>query len=456
LVTAIKNSATKFRSLVHQGSARSVNIKKNLLLSFLFKGMNIVIGLALVPLTIDFVSPTQYGIWLTLSSIFTWVSFFDIGLGNGLRNKFAEALAHNKLKLARIYVSTTYAVLSVIIGAALILFLFVNPFLNWNVILNAPDSPESELSKLALVVFTFFCLHFILQLVITVATANQQPAKGSVIGFISNFFSLAVIFILTKLTKGNIFLLGVALSGTSVFVLIIASIYLFKGEYRKFAPSLKLIRLRYTKLLTNIGLKFFVIQIAAIVLFQSNNIIISHIFGPAEVTPYNIAYRYFGIVTMIASMIMTPLWSAFTDSWHKKDYLWIKSTISKLQKLWLVLAFVTLIMVVLSPFAYNLWVGDRITIPFVLSVCMGLHTLIFTWNMIYIQFINGVGKIQLQLYSGIFGTILTIPLTYLFADYFSLSGIVIASCVLGLINTSWTYVQYQKLIEHKATGLWNK
>src|SRR5204863_247756 len=157
--------------LVHQGSARSVNIKKNLLLSFLFKGMNIVIGLALVPLTIDFVSPTQYGIWLTLSSIFTWVSFFDIGLGNGLRNKFAEALAHNKPKLARIYVSTTYAVLSVIIGAALILFLFVNPFLNWNVILNAPDSPESELSKLALVVFTFFCLHFILQLVITVATA---------------------------------------------------------------------------------------------------------------------------------------------------------------------------------------------------------------------------------------------------------------------------------------------
>ena len=47
-----------------------------------------------MPLTIDFVNPTQYGIWLTLSSLLAWFSFFDIGLSLGFRNRFAQAKAN--------------------------------------------------------------------------------------------------------------------------------------------------------------------------------------------------------------------------------------------------------------------------------------------------------------------------------------------------------------------------
>lgn len=72
-----------------------------------------------------------------MSSIIGWFGFFDIGLGNGLRNRLAEALAKEDLKLARIYVSTTYAILSLIILGVLLLFYLVNPLLNWNKILNA-------------------------------------------------------------------------------------------------------------------------------------------------------------------------------------------------------------------------------------------------------------------------------------------------------------------------------
>src|SRR5450755_4419818 len=97
------------KNLINRGHSRSINAKKNILFSFLIKGCNIAIGLILVPLTIHYVKPIQYGIWLTLSSIIGWFGFFDIGLGNGLRNKFAEALAKGEHERARIYVSTTYA-----------------------------------------------------------------------------------------------------------------------------------------------------------------------------------------------------------------------------------------------------------------------------------------------------------------------------------------------------------
>ena len=120
-----------------KGHARTLRAKKNIAASFFIKGLGIAVGLMLVPLTINYLDPTRYGIWITLSSIIGWFGFFDIGLGHGLRNKFAEALAIGKHELARAYVSTTYAILSIIIGGVLLLFYFVNPFLNWNIILNA-------------------------------------------------------------------------------------------------------------------------------------------------------------------------------------------------------------------------------------------------------------------------------------------------------------------------------
>jgi O-antigen/teichoic acid export membrane protein len=58
----------------------------NIASSFVIKGASILLSLLLVPLTLDYLNPYEYGIWLTLSSVLMWINYFDIGLGNGLRN----------------------------------------------------------------------------------------------------------------------------------------------------------------------------------------------------------------------------------------------------------------------------------------------------------------------------------------------------------------------------------
>ena len=128
------------------GHERTVRINKHVITMFILKSVSIVIGLLLVPMTIHYVNPTQYGIWVTLSSVISWIAFFDVGLGNGLRNKLAEALAVGNEQLARKYISTTYAVLAMIMSGVYLLFLLVNPFVNWMHILNAPPGLATELS----------------------------------------------------------------------------------------------------------------------------------------------------------------------------------------------------------------------------------------------------------------------------------------------------------------------
>ena len=187
-----------------KGNQRTLEAKKNITASFAIKGLSICINLALVPLTIHYVNPTQYGIWLTLSSIIAWFSFFDIGFGNGLRNKLAETKATGNIEKSKIYVSTTYAILFLIFTGVWLLFFGLNVFLDWTKLLNAPPAMADELSKLALIVFSFFCLRIVMKTINTVLIADQKPAKAAFFDMLGQLIALLVIFTLTKTTSGSL------------------------------------------------------------------------------------------------------------------------------------------------------------------------------------------------------------------------------------------------------------
>lgn len=437
-----------------KGEARSIKAKRNIVLSFVIKGLNILIGLLLVPLTIHYVDKTQYGVWLTLSSIIGWFGFFDIGFGNGLRNKFAEAVATGKYKLARIYVSTTYAILSIVISFVLIVFLIINPFLNWANILNTPQSMAPQLKILVLLVFTFFCVQFILQLLTTVLTANQQPAKAALFNFCANLGALLIIFILTKTTSGNLLYLGISLGTTPVLVLLISSFWFYKHQYKQYAPSLKHIRFKFAKNLMNLGAKFFVIQIAVVVLYQTSNIIISQLFSPTDVTSYNIAYRYFGIIPMLFSIMISPFWSAFTEAWVNKDINWIIMAMKKLKIFWIIMSIVSILMIVVSNVVYKFWVGSEIFITLSLTMSMASYVVINLWNSIYSQFLNGVGKLKLQLIIAVISSIINIPLSIYLCKRFGIHGVVLSTAIVSSIGFVIYPIQFKKVITNKAQGVW--
>ena len=62
-------------NFINKGSERSIKAKKNVLSMLFIKGGSILVGLLLVPLTLEYVDSESYGIWLTLSSMVAWISF---------------------------------------------------------------------------------------------------------------------------------------------------------------------------------------------------------------------------------------------------------------------------------------------------------------------------------------------------------------------------------------------
>lgn len=452
----LKSRYVTVLGLITSGHERSVKAKKNIMASFIIKGLTVAISLLLVPLTITYINPTRYGIWLTLSSIIGWFAFFDIGFGNGLRNKFAESIALGEHEKARIYVSTTYAVLSIIIAVVLLLFFCVNPFLDWSKILNSPYGMAGELGLLALIVFVFFCLRLELQLLNTVLNASQQPARASLFDLLGSLFSLLIIFILTKTTSGNLVYLGIALGFSPVAVLFVSSTWYYTHEYKRYAPSFKYVKFRYARDLMTLGLKFFLLQVAGVILYETTNIIIARLFGPAQVTPYNISYKYFSIITMLMGIMMIPFWSAYTEAWIKNDIGWIKNSLKKLKLLWALLSFLTIIMLVFANLFFRLWVGKEIKVPISISVILAIYVIMNAWTTRYTLFLNGAGKIKLQLYLSIMGMVLNIPMAVFLGKKIGISGVLLSTVILCLINVVVQPVQTSKLLNKSAKGIWNK
>ncbi len=441
-----------------KGNQRTVKAKKNIIASFAIKGISIVVGFLMVRIVLDYLDQTKYGIWLTLTSFITWFTFFEIGLGNGLKNKLAEALAKNDYKLGKIYVSTTYAILTIVISIVAFLFFIANSFIDWTRVLNTDSNMSNELTNLAFIVFGFFFLRFVIKLIGIVLTADQRPAIANSFGPIGNLIALILIYILTKTTESSLIYLGWILSVVPIIVLVIASLYFYKTDYKRIAPSFNYIEFKYAKVLLNLGVKFFIIQIVGLVVYQTSNIIIAQYFGPSEVTTYNIAYKYFSILMMIFTIIISPFWAAYTEAWVKNDIIWIKNTIKKLINIWILLNFIGIVMLIFSNSFYFLWIGDSVKIPFELSSVLLIYFITFTFGGIFNMFINGVGKVKLQMYSSFFAVLIFLFSAFLFIEFFKMGvkGLVIAMIFSNFYGIILAPIQYNKIINKTAKGIWDQ
>ncbi|MFZ4105142.1 lipopolysaccharide biosynthesis protein [Flavobacterium sp.] len=439
-------------------SDRTKNITKHVIVSFIYKGGSILASFLMVPLTINFLDTENYGIWLTLSSFIAWFSFFDIGLGNGLRNKFAEAKAKGDLTLAQGYVSSAYFTIGIICLLLMFAFIGLNFFIDWTSIFNTNVRLRKDLGILMPIVFSFFCLQLVVKLITTIYTADQHHSMQGKINFFNSVAYLVALWLLTHTTKSSLMVYGVIFSALPVLILLIVNLLAFSNRYKDFKPKLSLWKKEYLNDIFGLGVKFFIIQLSGIILFSTDNFIITQLFGPKEVVPYNIAFKYLGISSMLVSMLLAPYWSTMTEAYVKKDFVWIKTSMKNLFKISLSSILLICVMVIVSPFIYNLWIGNKVEIPLTLTIYMAIFFALTILYAPFTYFINGTGKITLQMYSVITTSIINIPLAVFLAKNLGLgvSGVIISTILCLIPHVILCPLQYLKIINNKANGIWNR
>lgn len=437
---------------------RTKKAKKNVVLMFLIKGMTMGISFLYVPLLLHTFKTTDYAVWLTLTSIVAWIAMFDVGLGNGLRNRLSASLAIKDYTTSRELVSTAYCCIFVFVVILCAFFGCIYKFISWETVLNAEDGGISNLDSLVLIVFISFCAQFALGLLNSILFALQMPALSSIILMIGQLLSFVIVYILSKFYGVvSLYALGSIISIIPAIVLLISSWILFNTHYKFLSPSLKLYRKDLIRDIFSVGIKFFLLQIITIVLFQANNLLITHIVGNTAVVEYNISYKYMHILSMLFSIIVTPIWSATTEAFTLGDFDWIKRINSRLIKIGLLFTGMGLLMLAISPYAYSVWLGKTdFTIDYSVSGILLIQSVFFIFYCCYGYILNGIGKLKAQM---VFTSVLAVcyvPMAILLGKIWGLHGILIVFALSSVFNFTWSKIQYNKLMEGTAHGIWNK
>ena len=164
---------------------------------------------------------------------------------------------------------------------------------------------------------------------------------------------------------------------------------------------------------------------------------ISNLIGPIEVTNYDVVYKLFQVLITIAVIAQDPFWALYTDAYQKKDVSWIKQTLTRLNRLFILFSFLVILFGILSKPVISIWIQKELIISNQLIMFMTLFVLVRIYGIIYMNFLNSIGQVQLQMKLYILGAIVNIPLSIFFVTYFQLgsSGVILGT-ILSIFSLS--------------------
>jgi len=383
-----------------------------------------------VPLTLQYLGPERFGLWMTISSVIVMLGFADLGIGNGLLNAVSEASGKGDNEAIRRYISSAFFILGGIALGTLAIFLLAYPFISWASLFNVKSPLAAQESGYAVLAFI---LCFVLNIP---AGIVQRTQMGLQMGFVAHIWQIAggVLSLLAILLAIHLQLslpwLVFALAGTPVLVAALNGMLFFGGARPDVRPAKRFLSREAMRKVTHAGLLFLVLQIAAAAAFASDNIVIARMLGPEAVTQYAVPEKMFSVVPMLLGMILMPLWPAYGEAMAKGDGRWVRTIFGRSLKI--ALAVASILAFLLGYFAadiLSLWVGHQVSPPLMLLLGMAVWKVFEGWGMAVGVFLNGANIVRLQAALATLMAVLAITLKIALIGPMGVAGVVWATII---------------------------
>ncbi|WP_211150548.1 lipopolysaccharide biosynthesis protein [Novosphingobium sp. HR1a] len=367
------------------------------MMSALAKLVSVGTALLTVPLALHYLGVERYGMWMILSSLVAMLSFADLGIGNGILNTVAAAHGREDRTAMREGISSGFFVLSMVAALILLVFALFYRHVAWHEFFNVRSLRARAEAGPAIAAFVM-CFAVAIP-----AGVVQRVQMGLQQGFIANLWQcggsvLALIAVLTAiyLRAGLPWLVIAFLSGP-LAANIVNSIVFFWVLRSDIRPSWAMANKQSGLNVIRTGLLFLLLQVAAAITYNSDNVIIAQLLGSASVPLYAVPERLFSLITMTATMALSPLWPAYRESIARGDVEWARRTLMKSLKVAIGYAAVLAIcLMILGPWIIRLWVGEAVKPPILLILGLGLWKIVEAGGLALGMFLNGAHVVKTQ------------------------------------------------------------
>lgn len=281
-----------------------------------------------LPLAVRYLGAERYGVWATVTTTVVWINLLDLGIANTLTNHISRAYAlDDKTSAARYFTNALFLAVGI---AGMVGFIFAVVFsrIDWVGLFNVKGGVSAaELKQTIAVAAALMLLGLPCNLASKLLAGYQELHRNSYAicaGAVASVLGLAV-GITLRVSMPVLFVMSVGCLPLANLATLVAVVTWHKPWL---LPRPSLIRCSAIKELLDSGSSFFLIQIAAVVVLSSDNLIVSHYLGASEVTPYSVTWRLVGSAAMLQTLIFPALWPAYAEAYAKGDYGWIRRTFS--------------------------------------------------------------------------------------------------------------------------------
>lgn len=412
------------------------SLKKNMAVSGICKPVSMIIGYIYVPVALNYLGVERYGVWSTILTILSWISYFDIGIGNGLRNKLTESLSKRDGKSKKL-ISSAYALTAVIMTVVALIFSVVSAFVNWNRIFGVSATSE-DLRTIVILSVIFVALNFILSICKNVFYALQESANVSIMEICVQCINLGGLLIVQNIVKQNLFVMSL-IYGTSMTIVNVAASVILYHRHKECKPSIRNVDFNVGKSVVNVGVQFLVIQLCALILFTTDSFIISYFFGAADVTPYSTVNKLFTAIYSFYVALLTPTWSAATKAQSENDTETIRHILKKLYALMVPFFCAAIVLVLCFRYVARIWLGQELEYSNALILFGGLYCILNIWTNMHGCIANGLGILRQQMIMSVLQAVINIPLSLFLANVVGLgtAGILLGTDFSLMFSCAW-------------------
>jgi O-antigen/teichoic acid export membrane protein len=390
----------------------------------LAKGISVGTALISVPLTLQYLGVERYGMWVTMISFITMLSFADFGMGNGLLNAVASANGEDDRTAIRGLISSAFIAMSGL--AVLIGFItaIVYPFVSWPSLFNSQtEAAAQEAGPTVAVFLACFVFAIPLGIVQKVQVGLQQGFSVSLWQCGASLLALAGLLLVIHL-HGGLPWLVLAVLGGPLLTNTLNTLVFFGAQACDISPSLSFISRHAMMKIVRLGMLFLIVQIVIAAAYNSDNLIVAQLLGASRVAELAIPAQMFGLITTVLGLVLTPLWPAYGEAITRGDHVWVKRTLLRSFVLCFTLAaLASTAMIVATPYILKLWVGKVIEPPFLLVLGLGAWRVVEAAGTAIAVFLNGANAIRLQAILGVPFAIAAITLKIVLVPLIGVGGV---------------------------------
>jgi O-antigen/teichoic acid export membrane protein len=389
------------------------------------RGLSMALSLLTVPLTLHYLGPERYGLWLTISSIIALISFSDLGVGNGLLNAVTRSTARGDFEESRRQISSALVLFSLLAAGLGAIFVLIYPTVQWAHLL-AASSPQaaSEVGPTLAVWLACFLIGLPMSVAAQVRIARQESYVVHATAAAGNLLAVGALLVVIVAHQGLPWLV-VAMAGPPLATAAVNGFVLFVRDAPELRPSIQLASFGTGFALLRSGFLFFVLQVSIAVAFTTDTLIVARILGPEAVAQYGVAAKLFLLPTAVVAIALAPLWPAYGEAIARSDIPWVRRTLARSLRAALYVSVPAAVgLVIFGQPIIALWVGGTVTPPMLLLLGLGIWVIQSSVGNAIAMLLNGAHEIRFQAGAAVVMAIVNLALSIWLTYRIGVAGVI--------------------------------